>query len=141
MNQYLLRRLVIAVTVALVFACALPLPTLGQDEHPLSAEQWRQDLHFLAEQMPLKHKSLFHTMNKAEFHVAVTKLDSDMPALNEDQIFVRLVQIMAMVQDGHTGLSLRLVPLPTARTTFPFDLSATRTAFTFVPPPPSMQPQ
>jgi len=75
-------------------------------------EQWRQDLRYLTEQMPLKHKSLFHTMSEAEFHAAVAKLDSDIPALNEDQIFVRLLQIMAMVQDGHTGLSLRPVPPP-----------------------------
>jgi len=101
-----------AVTVTLVLACAAPIPVLAQDGFAISAEQWRQDLHFLAEQMPLKHKSLFHTMNEAEFHGAVAKLDSDIPVLNEDQVFVRLLQIMAMVQDGHTGLDLRPVPPP-----------------------------
>lgn len=96
--------------IVLAFACGSPLLLSGQDEHALTAEQWRQDLRFLAEQMPLKHKSLFHTMSEAEFHTAVAKLDSEIPALNQDQIFVRFLQLMAMVQDGHTGLNLRPVP-------------------------------
>jgi hypothetical protein len=112
MNRCVVYRLATAMAISLAFACAWPIPLLGQNGPALSAEQWRQDLHFLAEQMPLKHKSLFHTMNEAEFHAAVTKLDNDIPALNEDQIFVRLLQIMAMVQDGHTGLDLRPVPPP-----------------------------
>jgi hypothetical protein len=53
--------------------------------------------------MPLKHKHLFHTMTEAEFNAAVQKLDADIPRLNDDQIFVRLVQLTALVQDGHTG--------------------------------------
>ena len=60
--------------------------------------------------MPLKHKQLFHTMTEAAFQEAVRRLDADIPQLNDDQIFVRLAQIMAMVQDGHTGFDL--LPLP-----------------------------
>jgi hypothetical protein len=98
--------------ISLLFVYASTPLLHGQDELGLSAEQWRKDLRYLAEQMPLKHKSLFHTMSEAEFHAAVNKLDSDIPALNEDQIFVRLQQIMTMVQDGHTGLDLRPLPPP-----------------------------
>lgn len=83
----------------------------GSHNHP-SAEDWREDLHFLAQQMPLKHKRLFHTMTEAEFDSAVQKLDADIPRLNDDQIFVRLAQLMALVQDGHTGFDLRPLPPP-----------------------------
>ena len=82
-------------------------------DHPLSSQEWREDLHFLAAQMRLKHKSLFHTMTEAEFNQAVAKLDADIPQLNEDQIFVRFLQIMAMVQDGHSGFDTRPFPSPT----------------------------
>lgn len=92
--------------------------SVGQDpnnghptqEHALSSDQWRKDLHYLAEQMRLKHKFLLHTMTESEFNAAVTKLDADIPNLNDDQIFVRLAQITAMVQDGHTGFDLRPIP-------------------------------
>lgn len=76
---------------------------------PLSAQEWREDLHYMAAQMRLKHKALFHTMTEAEFNRAVDALDADIPRLNEDEIIVRLAQLMAMVQDGHTGLDLRPV--------------------------------
>jgi len=81
-------------------------------DNPLSAQEWREDLHFLAAQMRLKHKSLFHTMTETEFNQAVEKLDADIPELNEDQIFVRFLQIMAMVQDGHSGFDTRPIPPP-----------------------------
>lgn len=120
MYSFVLRRfrLRIAVSTLLAFACAVPLLSWGQDannertadKHPLSVEQWREDLRYLAEQMPSKHKSLFHTMTEAEFRAAVAQLDTDIPKLNNDEIFVRLAQIVAMVQDGHTGFDLRPFP-------------------------------
>jgi tetratricopeptide (TPR) repeat protein len=77
---------------------------------PLSAQEWREDLHYMAAQMRLKHKALFHSMTEAEFNGAVDALDADIPRLNEDEIIVRLAQLVAMVQDGHSGLDLRPVP-------------------------------
>lgn len=120
MNHFVPHRLAlrIAVSISLAFSCAVPLVSQGQGangertagKHSLSVEQWREDLHYLAEQMPLKHKSLFHTMTEAEFRAAVAQLDADIPKLNDDEIFVRLAQIVAMVQDGHTGFDLRPFP-------------------------------
>ena len=72
----------------------------------LSSQEWREDLHYMAANMAVKHKSLFHTMSQAEFERAVAKLDTDIPSLNADQIVVRLAQLGAMVQDGHSGLDL-----------------------------------
>jgi hypothetical protein len=105
-----------AIVVYVLFA-ALTLAA-GQTEatdepdHRLSPQDWREDLRFLATQMRLKHKSLFHTMTEAEFNQAVERLDADIPQLNEDQIFVRFLQIMAMVQDGHSGFDTRPLPPP-----------------------------
>jgi tetratricopeptide (TPR) repeat protein len=71
----------------------------------LSAEQWRADLHYFAEQMPKRHKNLFHAMTQEQFTNAVQKLDGEIPSLNRDQIIVGLARIVAMVGDGHTSLS------------------------------------
>jgi hypothetical protein len=87
------------------------LPSAAQNTAPhLSAQEWREDLHYLAQEMPKQHKSLFHTMTQAEFEQAVRSLDADVPRLNDDQIVVRLAQIGAMVQDGHSGLELLDMP-------------------------------
>ena len=85
-------------------------PAIEKTQPPLSAQDWRDDLQFLAAQMRLKHKSLFHAMTEAQFNQAVEKLEADIPRLNEDQIFVRLQQIMEMVQDGHSGFDTRPFP-------------------------------
>jgi len=70
----------------------------------LTAEQWRADLRHFAEEMPRRHKNLFHTMTQAQFTSAVQELDEEVPRLNRDQIIVGLARIVAMVGDGHTSL-------------------------------------
>ncbi len=110
-----------------IVACLLfTVPTLAagqtatdKPDHRLPPQDWREDLRFLAAQMRLKHKSLFHTMTEAEFNQAVEKLDADIPQLNEDQIFIRFLQIMAMVQDGHSGFDTRPIPPPDLKDRIP----------------------
>ncbi len=70
---------------------------------PLTVDQWRADLQFLAHEMPLKHKDLFHTMTPDTFRQAVNQLNADIPTLNDDQIALRLFEIAAMPVDSHTG--------------------------------------
>ncbi|HWW16204.1 MAG TPA: hypothetical protein VN310_16215 [Candidatus Dormibacteraeota bacterium] len=79
---------------------------------PMSAQEWREDLKFMAAQMRLKHKSLFHTMTESEFTQELAKLDSDIPNLNEDQVYVRLLQLTTLIQDGHSGFDTRPIPSP-----------------------------
>jgi tetratricopeptide (TPR) repeat protein len=71
----------------------------------LNGEQWRADLHYFAEQMPKRHKNLFHAMTQEQFTNAVQKLDGEIAVLNRDQIIVGLARIVARVGDGHTSLS------------------------------------
>ena len=99
-----------AIALCLLFLSGL-LPALAQSTapHP-SAQQWREDLDYLAQEMPRQHKSLFHTMTQAQFEQAVQALDADIPRLNDDEIVVRLAQIGAMVKDGHSGLELLDMP-------------------------------
>ncbi len=73
-----------------------------------TAEQWRADLHFLAEQMPKVHPNLFHYINRAEFDSAVKKLNARIPKLNREQIIVEMQRIVVMVGEGegHTQIGL-----------------------------------
>jgi tetratricopeptide (TPR) repeat protein len=69
------------------------------------AERWREDLRYMAEQMPLRHNNLFHTMTREQFDAAVRRLDERIPRLARHQIIVELARIAAMVGDGHTNVS------------------------------------
>src|SRR5262245_19736399 len=69
------------------------------------AKQWREDLRFLAEELPKRHKNLFHTMTREQFERAVKRLDERIPSLSEQQIFVEMTRIVAQVEDGHTRVT------------------------------------
>ncbi len=64
--------------------------------------KWREDLAVLREQMPKKHGNLFHTMTRAQFDGALDALESALPGLTTNQVKLGIMQLVAMVHDGHT---------------------------------------
>ena len=84
----------------------------------LRTDHWRQDLQFLATQLPLLHRNAFFKIPRAQFDQAVADLDQDIPSLPDHEIVVRMMRIVAMIGDAHTTLNttgstqqLRLFPL------------------------------
>lgn len=67
--------------------------------------RWQEDLRFLAEELPKKHKNLFATLKADEFRQAVAVLESDLPKLTDDDVHVRLMQLAARVRDAHTAVA------------------------------------
>jgi len=97
-------RRVVAFSVMLTIFGGAVGPARAQNASPaLTSEQWRADLKYLAEQMPLRHKNLFHTMTPEAFRAAVDQLNADIPRLNGDEISVRLMNIATLPEDSHTG--------------------------------------
>jgi tetratricopeptide (TPR) repeat protein len=70
----------------------------------MEAERWREDLRYMADQMPRLHNNLFHTMTREQFDAAVKKLDERIPTLARHQIIIEMARIAAMVGDGHTNV-------------------------------------
>lgn len=68
------------------------------------AQKWREDLRYMAQELPKRHKNLFHTMTRQQFDDAVRKLDQRIPSLSREQVLVELQRIVAMVRDGHSGI-------------------------------------
>jgi tetratricopeptide (TPR) repeat protein len=75
-------------------------------QNVLSPDQWKQDLQFLARELPTKHPNLFSKMSKEQFKNAVDKLEQSIPALSDKNIIIELSKIVSMVGDGHTRLTL-----------------------------------
>jgi tetratricopeptide (TPR) repeat protein len=69
------------------------------------AEKWREDLRYMAEEMPKRHNNLYHTIRREQFEAAVAQLYERIPKLARHQIIVEMARIVAMVGDGHTGIS------------------------------------
>jgi hypothetical protein len=72
----------------------------------LSIEQWREDLHYLSEQIPKVHPGAFHATTPEQFYKAVAELDAQIPRLSDNAIEVELARLVASLGEGHSRLSL-----------------------------------
>lgn len=90
--------------LALIFLFAA-ISAHGQPRAGLTKERWRQDLQYLAKELPRRHKNAFHTVSKEKFERAVAELDAAIPSLAEHEILVGLRRIVAMIGDAHTALA------------------------------------
>lgn len=105
-----MKRLTIALALVSLFGVGL-LPNIGRaqkagEAQTLSKEQWREDLQYLARELPKRHKNLFHTVSREQFERAVAELDTAIPSLEDHQIIVSMLQITAKVGDAHTYVHL-----------------------------------
>jgi len=70
----------------------------------LSAQQWHEDLQFLAHELPKRHPNAFHFTPREDFEKAVSDLDSKLPNADADAAWVGLQRIVSLVGDAHTYL-------------------------------------
>lgn len=72
----------------------------------ITSAAWRDDLRYLARELPSRHINAFHTVGREAFAGEVARLDAAIPRLNGDEVLVGLMRIVALVGDGHTHLDL-----------------------------------
>jgi Peptidase family S41 len=72
----------------------------------LSSDAWREDLRYLARELPGQHANAFHTVRREVFDAQVASLDASIPRLNGDEVLVGFMRIVALIGDGHTHLDL-----------------------------------
>ena len=70
-----------------------------------SVRQWREDLAYLARELPRRHKNLFHTISRQQFDSALGALERKLPGLARHQVIVALARLVALVGDGHTNIA------------------------------------
>ena len=72
----------------------------------LTANQWREDLRYLADALEREHQDPYHTLSPRAFRSAVPALDGRIPFLAGHEVVVALARLLAGVGDGHTALRL-----------------------------------
>ena len=85
---------------ALAFGC--PVRESVAQNAPLDSgavTAWRQDLRYMAAQMPIRHRDLYHTLFRSAFDSAVASLDTRIPTLQRHQVILELARIAALVGD------------------------------------------
>jgi hypothetical protein len=94
--------------VLVLFAAALcfaQAPKQSDTNLQLTAQQWQQDLQYLAKELQARHKNAFHTVSREQFEKSVADLSAQIPNLQPHEIVVGFMRILASVGDAHTGLS------------------------------------
>lgn len=84
----------------------------------ITPQQWREDLAFLAAELPKRHKNLFFKLTEDQWKQKVKALDDAIPNLTEAGVLAGLLELTASIGDQHTGIgnygSKSLTPLPVA---------------------------
>ncbi|MBM4015806.1 MAG: hypothetical protein FJ293_12700 [Planctomycetes bacterium] len=84
-----------------------------------ASERWRADLQQLASELPRPHKELFFRQPRAEWEARVADLDAALDGLEDHEIVVEFMRLVASVGDGHTAI--RLGQGPVAHKVFPVE--------------------
>lgn len=71
----------------------------------LTPQQWREDVHLLARELPARHANAFHHTPQTEFERQVRELEGELPRLSDAEVRMRLARLVASVGDAHTGLA------------------------------------
>jgi hypothetical protein len=82
------------------WSVALPAQQVPQ----LTADQWRQDLRYFADQIRTHHRDPYHNISQADFDHAISDLESRIPSMKSYEVAVSLQALAAMIGDGHTFL-------------------------------------
>src|SRR4051794_25817315 len=93
-----LKKYIFAATLVLCSATAQ-----AQSESGMTA--WRTDLKTIAEQLPARHPNAFYRMTRASWDSAVASIDKRLPSMTRNQAAVALMQLVALVSDGHTTIN------------------------------------
>jgi len=101
----------IVVSFAALFAF-LTVTAQVPAQNLLTAQQWREDLHYLAGQIVKTHPGAFHHITERDFSSAIADLDTRIPTLSDHQVEVELVRLVAMLGEGHSRLSPPGLPDP-----------------------------
>ncbi|MFD2512807.1 hypothetical protein ACFSRY_02905 [Pontibacter locisalis] len=97
---------IIRCTAAFILMLPIVLCALPAQSQALTTEQWRNDLAFLAKELPKQHRAPFHKISPQAFDSAVAALNSRIPTLKDYEVVVGLTKLVAMIGDGHTRLTL-----------------------------------
>ena len=86
-----------------VLTCAAPAQTQPATRSN-DVDGWRADLRTLADELPKRHLNAFTRIPRQRFLEEVDRLSDEAANLTLDHFHVRLLQLIALVGDGHTTL-------------------------------------
>jgi hypothetical protein len=72
----------------------------------LTAEEWAEDLRYLARRMEEVHPRLFEMVQREHFEAEVAKLEQQIPQLDENRIKWEIYRIVTLPNDAHSYVNI-----------------------------------
>src|SRR5262249_35924420 len=69
-------------------------------------QAWRQDIAALHDNLPARHANLFFQTSRQTWDAAVAALDASVPAMQDYEVVVGLMRVVAMIGDAHTAIQV-----------------------------------
>ena len=105
----------------LVLALSLPAILSAQAGVPTATVDWAADVRVIAQELPRIHPDAFYRLPRSQWDSAVQATERRIGSLTRNQATVALMELVALVHDGHTSINPFFNPSVTARY-YPFQL-------------------
>lgn len=79
----------------------------AQNSAGITAAQWREDLRFLQKTVHERYSNLFYNITEKQFDSAVNEIDKKIGAVDDLQMRVEFVKLVALFRVGHTAVRQR----------------------------------
>ena len=90
------------IVFVLLLMIALLMQGCSSSKYPEERnKQWVKDIEYVQKSLPLLHANLFALMKEEDFNTQMEKLKKDIPEINDDEIQIRLMEILAPAGDAH----------------------------------------
>jgi len=100
----MMRSAIVYCAVAATVLCAVFAVAAQTAPAPSREEKWREDLKYLAGELPKRHKNLFFKITRERFEGEIARIVESVPKLSDSEIELALLRLTAMIGDAHTNI-------------------------------------
>jgi hypothetical protein len=104
-----------------VLAAMVPRLMSAQASPPATPINWAADVRVIAQELPRIHPNAFYRLERTRWDSAVQATERRIGTLTRNQATVALMELVALVHDGHTSINPFFNPAVSARY-YPFQL-------------------
>ncbi|MGE6230812.1 hypothetical protein [Paenibacillus chitinolyticus] len=98
-----MKRMMVVIKILILFLIVTGCSYISPEKKSF-IDKWEEDIRYLARELPSRHVDAFSRITQGQFNNKITDLLAQVPRLNEQQIKVKLLELVADIGDGHTYL-------------------------------------